>query len=433
MLQPVFGSESTNIRAFPGAEGFGAYSKGGRGGKVYHITTLENRGPGSLREAVEAEGPRIVVFDLSGTIRLKTPLEIRNPFITIAGQTAPGDGICLRDQTFVVAADHVIVRYLRCRLGDGAQGGDAVTIATGHNIIIDHCSASWSLDEALSSSTHWPVLNDLTVQWCFITEALNPKGHGFGSLIRGCQGVRYSYHHNLYAHNRGRNPRPGNYDRPNTPEADPNGLLLDFRNNVIYNWEGSHAGYNADKASITRLNYVGNYLVPGPNSVSNGIAYSEGSPNNRGYFAGNYYNHILPADPWSVVNFGDWNKSQIATYKQSKPFETGPIVTQDAKEAYQAVLAHGGASMPRRDTVDRRIVEDVKTGKGHIINSQNDVGGWPELKSAAATSDRDGDGMPDEWEKQHNLNPEDASDGTSDADGDGYTNVEEYLNSLVRN
>ena len=177
---------------------------------------------------------------------------------------------------------------------------------------------------------------------------------------------------------------------------------------------------------------MGNYLVPGPNSVSNGIAYQESSPNNRGYFAGNYYNNILSEDPWSVVDFSKYNESQITAYKQSKPFETGPVVAQDAKDAYKSVLAQGGASLPRRDAVDRRIVEEVKTGKGHIINSQNEVGGWPDLKSAAAPSDSDGDGMPDEWEKQHNLNPEDASDGSADADGDGYTNVEEYLNSLLQ-
>lgn len=283
----------------------------------------------------------------------------------------------------------------------------------------------------LSSSTHRPVLSDLTVQWCFITEALNPKNHGFGSLIRGCRGVRYSYHHNLYAHNRGRNPRPGNYDNPNTPDADPNGLLLDFRNNVIYDWGGSHAGYNADAASVTKINYVGNYLVPGIESKSNGIAYKEGSPNNKGFFAGNDYNHLQPDDPWSVVDFDDWNASQIAAYKQSKPFETGPVVTQDAKESYQSVLAQGGASLPRRDAVDLRIIEDVKSGKGRIIDSQKEVGGWPDLKSAPAPRDTDGDGMPDEWEKRHNLNPNDEADGTGDADADGYTNVEEYLNSLV--
>ena len=157
----------------------------------------------------------------------------------------------------------------------------------------------------------------MTVQWCFITEALNPKNHGFGSLIRGCHGARYSYHHNLYAHNRGRNPRPGNYDNPNTHDKDPNGLLLDFRNNVMYDWDGSYAGYNADAESVTKLNYVGNYLVPGPNSNITGKAYREGSPYNRGYFAANYYNHVFAEDPWSLVIF-DWSAEQIAAYKQSR-------------------------------------------------------------------------------------------------------------------
>ncbi|MEJ2649568.1 MAG: hypothetical protein P8016_14310 [Sedimentisphaerales bacterium] len=433
VLQPIFGREPVRVRAFPTAEGFGAYSIGGRRGKVYHVTTLEDSGAGSLREAVEAQGPRIIIFDISGTIRLKRLLVIRNPFITIAGQTAPGDGICLRDSSLVVEADHVIIRYLRCRLGDEGSGGDAISINSGRNIIIDHCSASWSLDEALSSSTALPVLSDLTVQWCFITEALNVANHSFGSLIRGCHGARYSYLHNLYAHNRNRNPRPGNYDNPNTPQADPNGLLLDFRNNVIYNWQGTYAGYNADTESVTKLNYVGNYLISGPNSVANGKAYKVGSPNNRGYFAGNYYNHLLMDDPWSVVNFDDWNNSQISAYKQSIPFESGPILTRDAKDAYESVMQYGGASLPKRDIVDQRIIENIQKGGGRIINSQKEVGSWPELKNAPASRDTDGDGIPDEWEQKNKLDPNDPADGSIDADSDGYTNVEEYLNSLVKN
>jgi hypothetical protein len=436
-VAPVRASNGTGggaapVLAFPGAEGFGAYAKGGRGGKVYHVTTLEDKGPGSLREAVEADGPRIVVFDISGTIRLAKPLDVRHPFLTIAGQTAPGDGVCLRDATMSVSADHVIVRFLRCRLGDQGLAGDSLNISRGQNIILDHCSAGWSLDEALSCSTAWPDINDITVQWCFITEALNIENHGFGSLIRGCHGVRYSYHHNLYAHNRGRNPRPGNYDRPNTFERDPDGLLLDFRNNVIYNWEGSHAGYNADAQSVTRLNYVGNYLVPGTNSQNTGKAYQEGSPNNRGFFAGNWYNHVPPEDPWSVVDFHGWSASQIEAYRQSEPFETGPIVTQTPQLAYRTVLQQGGASLPKRDAVDARVVVDVEKGTGRIINSQAEVGGWPELRSTAAPIDSDGDGMPDAWEREHDLNPNDAADGPADANGDGYTNIEDYLNSLVK-
>jgi hypothetical protein len=426
------GGVTTNVLAFPGAEGFGAYATGGRGGRVYHVTTLEDGGAGSLREAVEAAGPRIVVFDVGGTIRLKKDLLVTNAFITIAGQTAPGDGICLRDATLGVYADHVIIRYLRCRLGDQGRAGDSIGIGRGHNIIVDHCSASWSLDEVLSCSTGQPSLGDVTVQWCFITEALNPKNHSFGSLIRGCHGARYTYHHNLYAHNRNRNPRPGNYDDRNPHEADPDGLLLDFRNNVIYNWIGTYAGYNADKDSVTRLNYVGNYVVPGGNSKVTGIAYQEGSPYNKGYFAGNYYNHNLPEDPWSLVDFRGWNAGQILAYKQSAPFETGPIGTQDANDACRDVLARGGATLPRRDAVDRRIVEEVLTGRGHILNSQAEVGGWPDLQTAAAPQDSDGDGMPDAWERGHGLNPDDPADGPQVRSASGYTNVEEYLNSMVR-
>ena len=425
------GGVTPNLPAFPGAEGFGAFSQGGRGGRVYHVTTLEDRGTGSLREAVEAQGRRIVVFEVGGTIRLKKDLTITNPFITIAGQTAPGDGICLRDAALGVYADHVVIRYLRQRLGDQGKAGDSIGIGRGHQIIVDHCSASWSLDEVLSCSTGEPSLSDVTVQWCFITEALNPKNHSFGSLIRGCHGARYSYHHNLYAHNRNRNPRPGNYDDRNPHEQDPDGLLLDFRNNVIYNWIGTYAGYNADKGSVTKLNYVGNYVVPGPNSKATGIAYQEGSAYNQGYFAGNYYNHSLPENPWSVVDFRDWNARQIIAYKQSVPFETGPITTQDAKDAYQDVLGHGGATLPRRDAVDRRIVEEVTGGTGHILNSQTEVGGWPDLQTAPAPRDSDGDGMPDEWERQHGLNPSEVADGIQDRNADGYTNVEEYLNRLI--
>ena len=419
------------IPAFPGAEGFGAYALGGRGGRVYEVTHLGDSGPGSLRDAVEAEGPRIVVFRISGTIRLESKLTVRHPYITIAGQTAPGDGICLRDATLGVSADHVVIRFLRCRLGDQGKGGDAISIGAGRHIIVDHCSASWSLDEVLSSSTGAPGLSDITVQWCFITEALNPENHGYGSLIRGCHGARYSYHHNLYAHNRGRNPRPGNYDDHNPHDEDPEGLLLDFRNNVIYNWGGSHAGYNADKRSVTRLNYVGNYLIPGSNSASGSRAYQEGSPYNQGYFSGNYYDHALPDDPWTLVRFSGWNAGQIAAYKQSEPFETGPIVTQDARDAFDSVLLNGGASLPRRDAVDQRIIEDITEHTGRIIDSQEDVGGWPELESVPARADRDHDGMPDFWEARHALDLDDASDGAADRDADGYTNVEDYLNWLA--
>ncbi|MFL1012126.1 pectate lyase family protein [Flavisericum labens] len=421
--------------AFPTAEGFGAYAQGGRGGKVLYVTNLNDDGEGSLRWAVDQEGARTVVFALSGNIDLKKRITIRNPKITIAGQTAPGDGICLRGETIAVAADDVIIRYIRVRLGDGLhgigskQGKDAISISKGKNIIVDHCSASWSLDEILSSSTKHPTLSHVTVQWCFITEALNPDNHGFGSLIRGTGGAKYSYLYNLYASNRGRNPRPGNYNS-NPHTEDPEGLLLDFRNNVLYNWGGDHAGYNADKVSVTKLNYVGNYLIPGQDSKANGITYSTGSPYNKSYFSGNYYDGKSPENQWELVKFNkEWREDQIKAYKQTQPFETGLVNTKDAVDAYNKVLEFGGAVLPKRDAVDERIVKGIKNRTGKIIKSQEEVGGWPKLESKKAPKDSDQDGMPDHWEKKKGLNPKDASDRNQKT-AKGYTMLEVYLNSI---
>ncbi|MFI1773675.1 pectate lyase family protein [Thalassobellus citreus] len=430
-----FSVSNSQQLAFPTAEGFGAYSKGGRGGQVLYVTNLNDNGPGSLRWAIEQEGPRTVVFAISGTIELKERLNIKNPYLTIAGQTAPGDGICLKGETVKILTHDIIIRYIRVRLGDGKhgigskQGKDAIDISIGTNIIVDHCSASWSLDEALSTSSKNPTLTNVTVQWCFITEGLNPDNHGYGSLIRGTRGAKYSYLHNLYAHNRGRNPRPGNYDS-NPHDEDPKGLLLDFRNNVLYNWGGTHPGYNADKKSVTRLNYVDNYLIPGKNSKSTGIAYATGSPYNRSYFMGNYYDNKLPNNPWDVVNFNkNWTKKNIQNYKQSKPFETGPVKIEDATVAYQRVLDEGGAILPKRDAVDKRIINNVKNSTGEIIKSQDDVGGWPELKTSPIPIDSDNDGMPDRWEMKNKLNPKNAADRNI-IGKDGYTMLEIYLNSI---
>ncbi|MDR8389809.1 hypothetical protein NC796_01585 [Aliifodinibius sp. S!AR15-10] len=425
-----FRLEEQKIKAFPTAEGFGAYAKGGRGGNVLHVTNLNDEGEGSLRWAIEQEGPRTVVFEVSGTIALQNDLTIDNPYITIAGQTAPGDGIAIRDGSLVIETHDVVIRYIRSRLGDLGEEGDAISISSGHDIIVDHCSGSWSTDEVLSASTDEPDLTDVTVQWCFITEALNPENHGFGSLIRGTGGARYSFHHNLYAHNRGRNPRPGNYDS-NPHDEDPDGLLLDFWNNVIYNWGGSHAGYNADSESVTKLNYVGNFLIPGTNSENNGIAYETGSPFNKAYFHDNYYDFEKPDSPWDLVAFDeDWSQQQVEAYKRQKPFPTGPIETDAPREAFESILSHGGASLPIRDTVDARMVDDVKNRTGAIIDSQSEVGGWPELKSTSAPADTDRDGIPDSWEKEHGLNPNNPSDRNRTAD-DGYTMLEKYLNSIA--
>ncbi|MCD6288099.1 MAG: pectate lyase [Candidatus Hydrogenedentes bacterium] len=376
------------------------------------------------------------MFAVSGLIQLKSPLEIDHDNITIAGQTAPGDGICLRDAPMLVSANNIIVRFIRSRLGDdGGRESDALSIDRGKNVIIDHCSASWSVDECLSCSTNGTNITNVTVQWCIISEALrnsiHHKGpHSYGSLIRGSRGDRYTYHHNLYAHNASRNPRPGNYDS-NPHTSDPEGLLFDFRNNVMYNWGGSRPGYDADSVSVCRYNYVNNYAKPGPNSSPDFI-YQAGSKYFRAYYSGNYFNGKIPADQWRLVDFpSKWTKKELAEYKQAKPFPTGPISTDSAQDAYKNVLEFGGACLPVRDPVDTRVVADVRNGTGAIIDHEEQVGGWPEYKTRNVPTDSDKDGMPDTWETAHNLDPRRADDRNGDRDGDGYTNLEEYLNSIA--
>lgn len=420
------------IPAFPGAEGFGAMSIGGRGGLVYKVTNLNDDGPGSLREAVEAEGARIIVFDVSGTIELESRLRIKNPYITIAGQTAPGDGICLKNYDFVIAADHVIVRYIRIRPGDNAgQELDSIWVSDGHNIIIDHCSASWGVDETLSVASSDADLGNVTVQWCIISESLNcaihSKGcHGYGSLIRGGWGNGYTYHHNLYAHHRGRSPRPGNY---NSHNIDPDGLFFEFRNNVVYNWSGTYAGYNADTDSITKMDFISNYYKEGPNS-SGRYAFMEQCTYSRAFFDDNWINNTCPRNPWNLVLFDDFSQNQIDTYKQTVPFTTDLTEVDDALTAYDLVLTDAGAVFPVRDAVDTRIIDDVINGTGGIIDDEDEVGGWPELVSTSPAVDTDSDGMPDNWELSHSLNPNDPGDACDDRDSDGYTNIEEYINWL---
>jgi len=425
--------------AFKGAQGFGAFSRGGRGGDVYTVTNLNDSGSGSLRFGIEsAQGPRTIVFAVSGIIQLKSDLVVDHDYITIAGQTAPGDGICLRDASFKIDADHIIVRYIRSRLGAAAgKETDAISIAGGHNIIMDHCSASWSVDECFSCSTGQKGrIDSVTVQWSIISEALNKsihtKGaHGYGALIRGGYGAKYTYNHNLFAHNYSRNPRPGNYDY-NNYRRDPYGLQFDFRNNVMYDWGGSRPGYDADTASVCRYNYVGNYGKPGPDSDKSGYAYDASSKHFKAYYSGNYFFGNIPPDQWTLVNFGDnWKKEEIEAYKQSVPFETGPMVTESALDAYKNVMARAGASLVR-DEVDARVVSEVQNGTGSIINDEKEVGGWPVYKTYNVLKDTDMDGMPDKWESQKKLNPKDTRDGNGDRDNDGYTNLEEYLNSIIK-
>jgi pectate lyase len=447
---PVHGQEN-KIPAFPGAEGFGAFATGGRGGEVYLVTTLEDYHPGqgprdavirintgetilpalsaivrqkpisgSLRAAIEAEGPRIVIFQISGTIVLKAPLRIENPNITIAGQTAPGDGICLKNYGIQIWDTHeVVIRYLRVRPGDLTRESiDAINISRSENVIIDHCSTSWGIDENLSVSA--AKTSNVTVQWCIISESLHEswhrKGpHGMGSLIRTDGDV--TFHHNLYAHNNARNPRPGTY-------GDPPGLRLDFRNNVIYNW-GDISGYSAEDPAT--INYIGNYIKPGPSvKRRRDIAFYIGGESTKIYSEAN----ILEND--GNCSFDNWAMIARANpiNKLSSPFIVNNIKTEPTKEAYKRVLTQSGASLPTRDNIDERIIKDVMQSTGAIIDSQKDVGGWPSLFSDKPPMDSDKDGMPDAWEIEKKLNPNVPIDKNDDYDGDGYSNLEEYLNDL---
>ena len=413
-----------NPPAFKGAEGFGRYARGGRAGAVLLVTNLNDAGPGSLRQAVEQRGPRTVVFRVSGIIQLKSPLRITEPFLTIAGETAPGDGVCLRQSGLTIeGANDIIIRHLRVRPGDEIKTEqDALSIGRGSkNILIDHLSTSWSNDEVLSVSG--TGIDNVTVQWCLISESLNrshhSKGaHGYGSLIRA--DGRVTFHHNIYAHHSSRNPRPGTYGN------DP-GLLLDFRNNMIYDW-GARAGYTA--ADPARINYVANYLKPGPSSKTPDVAFLVGGATTRLFVADNILEGAAAStDPWQIIRMEQGlRRDQVGV---QKPFEAAPVRTESAREAYRSVLKGAGALLPRRDSIDLRIISEIETGKGRIIDSQNEVGGWPAYEAGPVPVDSDNDGLPDAWEKAHGLDPRNPADQAADRDRDGYTNLEEYLNELA--
>ncbi len=424
MLSPILFAQS--IPAFPGAYGYGGDTPGGRGGDVLLVTNLNDDGPGSLRAAVEAAGPRIVVFRVAGVIELESRLTIRNPNITIAGQSAPGSGITLANHPLVIKSVHVVVRHLRVRPGDTAEEEmDAVWVNNSSHVVLDHLSASWGIDETLSVTQS----SDVTVQWCFITESLNDshhsKGeHGYGSLIGHEGGI--TFHHNLYSHHRSRSPRP------QAATTGP-GLDLDFRNNVVYDYR-DRAGYTMGYEKM-RINYVGNYVKPGPSTKSGLAGYAFLIENNSGTYDPEETVRLFVTDN-VVEGFpekDDDNASMIAFAFENdlvdSPFPMPDVPTDDSETAFQRVLDEAGASLPVRDAVDARVVDQVRGGTGGIINSQTEVGGWPVHDAGEAPADGDEDGMPDEWETSYGLDPDDPSDSRGDLDGDGYTNIEEYLNA----
>ncbi len=469
--------------AFPGAEGFGRYVTGGRGGTVYHVTSLADDGSeGTLRWAVNKSGTRTIVFDVSGTIHLTSALPISQANVTIAGQTAPGDGICVADYPFSIKTNNVIVRYLRIRLGnnnvkvDGADGWDGFGGFDQANIMIDHCSISWSIDECCSVLGN----KNTTVQWCLISQSLQDAGHSKGSHGYGGNwgGSGASFHHNLMCHHESRVPRLG--PRPTTQMDE----RMDMRNNVFYNW-GGNGCYGGENMNV---NIVNNYYKPGPATDTRGVnirkriagigirtteyvtTYPDYAPAlhkwGKFYVTGNVnpdftdvtndnwtygiYNQISTSD-----NDNTYTQVTKDTMKITSPIPFIATTTHSAEDAYNKVVSYAGASL-KRDSHDDLMISDTKNRKATytgtsgkftgdssnrpgIIDSQDDNkptdatsdwSAWPTLNSTTAPTDTDGDGMPDSWEVANGLNPNDASDGNTVGD-DGYTNLENYMNSLI--
>lgn len=467
----VMAEEVEKLPAFPGAEGFGRYVTGGRGGAVYHVTNLNDSGEGSLRWALGQKGTKTIVFDVSGTIHLQSSLGIPAN-TTIAGQTAPGDGICVAGYPCSIKGSNVIVRFMRFRLGnknvlvDGADGWDGFGGFDQQDLLIDHCSVSWSIDECLSVLGN----KNTTVQWCLVAQSLVNSGHTKGSHGYGGNwgGSGASFHHNLIAHHTSRTPRLG--PRPTTQLDE----RMDMRNNVIYNF-GGNGCYGGEGMTV---NIVNNYYKPGPGSPTNdkgkriagvGIrtnSYVETYPDyapalhkwGKYYVTGNvnskysdvtkdnwtygFYNQISSSD-----NDGLYTAVTKDTIKLAEPMDFVYVTTHDAQTAYGKVLQYAGASLSR-DWVDTLMVYDTRHGKAShtgsglgkgFINSQNDNkpagagsdwNAWPELKSLACPTDTDRDGMPDEWEKANGLNPNDEADRNT-KNAVGYTMLEVYMNGLV--
>lgn len=471
------------VPAFPGAEGGGKFSFGGRGGKVFVVTSLADSGPGTLREACEAAGPRIVVFNVAGIIHLKMPVFIEAPYITIDGHTAPGDGVCIADNGLVDNAHDVVIRYMRFRRGNtdifnrhGTHYGNPIG-----NIIIDHVSASWGCDQNIDTYRHMyeppaggPALKlpsvNVTIQWTISSEALNTYNHAFG----GDWGGRNSmFHHNLFACNTGRNPSVAmTYD-------------FNFVNNVLFNWRHRSVD-GGDSNSL--FNIINNYYKPGPATSDNAVRYrilepaqswSKANPVShwgRAYVAGNIMvgNDAVTKDNWNggvqfnkapdanasgefskgVINDAALNEKIIAQVRVDKPFPMPPVTIQSAEDAFHSVLDGAGATLPRRDSVDERAVEEARTGKvwsegkeftpppmkglaknnigvagNGIITDISQVGGWPEYKGKPV-KDLCADGIPLSWKKKYGLDVNDSGLAQKDLQGDGYTVMDKYLDGL---
>lgn len=449
-------AQENSLPAFPGAEGGGMYTEGGRGGNVYFVTSLDDTstgnketGAGTLRWCLAQAGPRTIVFRVSGIIRLKTALKIPAN-TTIAGQTAPGDGVCIADNYVQLNGSQIIVRYMRFRMGDLTNiEGDAFWGRRYTNIIIDHCSMSWSTDECASFYDN----TNFTLQWSILAESLRSSVHGKGAHGYGgiWGGKTATFHHNLIAHHDSRNPRMCGSRYSNQPELE----LVDFRNNVIYNW-GSNSGYAGEGGSY---NFVNNYYKPGikPDGSFNSSnpsrifqPYPDDGKNSQPagvwgkfYVEGNYVvgSTSVTENNWNGIHPNSSTKPKDEL-KSETEFQVPFVTTQTAEEAYNLVLANVGASY-RRDSTDARIVNEVANGlvpvrasngttRGGLIDTQTDVGGWDTYSYNVdwVPLDSDNDGMPNDWELKNGLNPNDVSDRNNLA-ATGYTMLETYLNEML--
>jgi len=424
---------TAQLLAFPGAEGWGRYSQGGRGGVVLKVTNLNDNGPGSFREAVTNSAPRMIVFEVSGTIDLRSPIEINAPYLTIAGQTAPGDGICIKRFPLKIHNTHdIIIRGIRIRPGieSGLIGSeiDVINIDNSENVIVDHCVFSWSTDEGINT---WHGARLITIQWCVMSEPLDhsihEKGaHGYCASIGG---YKASFHHNLLANGAARNPSiAGNNQAPT--------VLLDFRNCVISNW-----GHRSCDGKPLSINLVNNYYKSGAatnKDVKRRITRIDNAEK-MGFSClwhvdGNFVEGYpeISADNWAGgVDYEEGTSPE--KNRRKDPFEVAPVITQPAKEAFELVLKYAGYYL-NRDTQEKRIIEQVRSGKytvsnNGLIDRVEQAGGWPLLKTGKPKQDTDKDGIPDEWEGQNGLNPADPSDAKGIA-GNGYMNIENYINSL---
>lgn len=475
------GDDMNTLLAFPGAEGFGRITTGGRGGKVYHVTTLEDGDQeGTLRYAVNQRDARTIVFDVAGTIFLKSDLKISRGNLTIAGQTAPGQGICIATYPVVLAADNIILRYIRFRVGnEGGGEPDGLGGMENTNIIVDHCSVSWSVDECLSVYGG----ENLTIQWCIASESLRTAGHGKGKHGYGGNwgGTNVSYHHNLLAHHESRVPRLG--PRPKTQENE----YMDMRNNVFYNWAGNGC-YGGEGMNV---NIVNNYYKPGPATPKNkyvsyriaglGVRTSDYCHNEDGstnvwypmmhkwgtfFVEGNVVegNAEVTADNWTKGIYEQIDNSKCdntftdevkVAMHLTTPLATGMVTTHLAEQAFDLVVGYAGCSK-QRDIIDVRIAEETRTGTATymgsvtenaanapgLIDLPNDVkpagaaSAWPELGDNSMDSDylkdSDGDGIPDIWEIAYGLDKENSNDAAAYTLDSRYSNLEVYLHNLVQ-